>query len=291
MAARAQGVGGEDPTSPLSSAPSSRASLVVYEDDDDDPLAEWDPRAGSPRGGATVRLTALSGTQTGTHRHHTIGSRRGRWQWLRGKGASGDHERGDGDNIDEDDDYVLLDPRDLTVNDGGNGVSDDGGGDDDVHQPGVGSWRRWGVLLSVFLVFVTVHASRQMLAVLVPAGLTCVRNGEGNATAAGEDGCIDMNDAEIGVLLGPAFAIPFVVGGLPISWLADRHNRVALLAICAVGWSTALLGMAWADSFIALFLLRAALGVFEAGCNPCTYVMLSEHFPVTVRYRRCVEKS
>ena len=107
MTAREGGVRGEGPTSPLSSAPTSRASSVVYEDDDDDPLAAWDPHAGSPRGSATTGLTALSGT--GTHRRHTVGSRRGRWQWLRGKRASGDYGKGDGDNIDEDDDDVAGD--------------------------------------------------------------------------------------------------------------------------------------------------------------------------------------
>eukprot|EP00036_Acanthoecidae_sp_10tr_P013448 CAMPEP_0206286226 /NCGR_PEP_ID=MMETSP0106_2-20121207/494_1 /ASSEMBLY_ACC=CAM_ASM_000206 /TAXON_ID=81532 /ORGANISM="Acanthoeca-like sp., Strain 10tr" /LENGTH=496 /DNA_ID=CAMNT_0053716747 /DNA_START=490 /DNA_END=1977 /DNA_ORIENTATION=- len=146
--------------------------------------------------------------------------------------------------------------------------------------------RRWAVLAVVGLIFVANHADRQLLAVLIPAGIAC-QIGVNKSAASYNDSsdCIPLNDTEIGVLLGPAFAVPFVIGGLPISWLADRKPRVGILAVCLLGWTTAVALMTLAKSFYALLFLRALVGVFEAGCNPCTYVMLSDTFPGVDRHR------
>ena len=41
---------------------------------------------------------------------------------------------------------------------------------------------------------------------------------------------LGLTDTQIGLLLGPAFAIFYATMGLPLGWLADRKNRVKIVA-------------------------------------------------------------
>ncbi|GIS01857.1 MAG: hypothetical protein CM15mP103_04080 [Gammaproteobacteria bacterium] len=40
---------------------------------------------------------------------------------------------------------------------------------------------------------------------------------------------LGLTDTQIGLLLGPAFAIFYATMGLPLGWLADRKNRVKIV--------------------------------------------------------------
>ena len=78
---------------------------------------------------------------------------------------------------------------------------------------------------------------------------------------------LKLSDAQLGWLIGPAFASLYAFSGLIIARLAERFNRVAIISIALTVWSalTALCGIA--TSLSQLLLLRMAVGVGEAGCT------------------------
>ena len=43
---------------------------------------------------------------------------------------------------------------------------------------------------------------------------------------------LELTDFQIGILLGPAFVLFFVIMGLPFGWLADRKTRRVIITFC-----------------------------------------------------------
>ena len=92
-----------------------------------------------------------------------------------------------------------------------------------------------------------------------------------------------LSDFELGLLGGPAFALCNALAGLPVARLAERFNRIGVLAICTALWSvmTALCGVA--VSFPMLLLARFGVGIGEAGCLPPSQSVISDYFPASKR--------
>jgi MFS family permease len=90
---------------------------------------------------------------------------------------------------------------------------------------------------------------------------------------------LHLNDGQLGLLSGLAFAMFYATLGLPLARLADRASRVKLLSLCLIAWSvmTALSGMA--KSFSWLFMARMGVGIGEAGCVPTAHSMIGDLFP------------
>lgn len=90
---------------------------------------------------------------------------------------------------------------------------------------------------------------------------------------------MQLNDLQLGLLLGPAFALFYLTLGVPIGWLADRVSRRAIVAVAIAIWSvmTALCGLA--GSFWPLFLARVGVGIGEAALAPCAVSMIADAFP------------
>lgn len=88
-----------------------------------------------------------------------------------------------------------------------------------------------------------------------------------------------LSDLQLGLLTGPAFALLYAVLGLPIAYLADRWNRVSIIAIALAVWSgfTALFGLV--NSYLMLFLMRVGVGIGEAGCSPPAHSLISDYVP------------
>jgi MFS family permease len=89
---------------------------------------------------------------------------------------------------------------------------------------------------------------------------------------------LNLTDAQLGVLIGTAFATLYAFSGLPIARLAERFNRVIIISTALAVWSvlTALCGAA--ASFPQLLMLRMAVGVGEAGCTPPAHSLISDYF-------------
>ncbi len=88
-----------------------------------------------------------------------------------------------------------------------------------------------------------------------------------------------LSDTQIGLLLGPAFAIFYATMGLPLGWLADRWRRTWLVGIGVALWSAATVASGLARNFWHMFLARMSIGVGEATLSPCTMSIIADSFP------------
>ncbi len=90
---------------------------------------------------------------------------------------------------------------------------------------------------------------------------------------------LGLSDTQIGLMTGLAFAIFYTVLGIPIARLADRANRVSIIAVALVIWSgmTALCGVA--QNFAQMLAARIGVGVGEAGCSPPAHSLIADYFP------------
>lgn len=89
---------------------------------------------------------------------------------------------------------------------------------------------------------------------------------------------IGTTDAQIGFLYGTAFAVFYVVFGIPMGKLVDSWSRPKLLSIAMAGWSlfTSLIGLARTYPQIAL--ARIGVGVGEAAVTPASHSLISDYF-------------
>lgn len=90
---------------------------------------------------------------------------------------------------------------------------------------------------------------------------------------------LGLNDTQIGLMTGLAFAAFYTILGIPLARLADRANRVSIISAALVVWSgmTALCGMA--QNFGQMLAARIGVGVGEAGCSPPAHSLIADYFP------------
>jgi predicted MFS family arabinose efflux permease len=81
------------------------------------------------------------------------------------------------------------------------------------------------------------------------------------------------------LLSGFAFALIYVIAGIPIAYWADRGNRRNIIALAVTVWSgmTALSGLA--QNFGQLLMARVGVGLGEAGGSPPAHAMISDFYP------------
>ena len=90
---------------------------------------------------------------------------------------------------------------------------------------------------------------------------------------------LKLADWQLGMISGPAFAILYSFVGIPAARIADKANRITLLAIALTVWSgmTALCGMA--GNYLHLVLARLGVGAGEGACTPVSHSLVSDTFP------------
>ncbi len=96
---------------------------------------------------------------------------------------------------------------------------------------------------------------------------------------------LHLSDFQLGLLLGPAFAIFYVAVGLPFGWAADRLSRRGILAFGVTVWSLMTSAASLAFSFAPLFAARLGVGFGEAAVAPCAVSLISDRFDRTRRAR------
>lgn len=89
---------------------------------------------------------------------------------------------------------------------------------------------------------------------------------------------LELSSTQIGLLGGLYFALLYTLLGIPIARLAERFNRVNIIAVSLVVWSgfTALCGTA--ANFVTLAAFRFGVGIGEAGCSPPAHSLISDYF-------------
>lgn len=122
---------------------------------------------------------------------------------------------------------------------------------------------RWLVLFLLLLIYIFNYADRFLISGLV-------------STIKAEFG---LGDSFMGLLMGPAFVVLYVLGGIPIARLADRRSRGTIIAVGCLVWSlfTGLTGLAVGP--ISLALCRVGVGIGEAALLAPAYSLLSDYFP------------
>lgn len=90
---------------------------------------------------------------------------------------------------------------------------------------------------------------------------------------------LHLSDAEFGLLTGTAFGLFYATLGIPIARLADRTQRVGVLSLSLLVWSSFTMLCGFVKSYPQLFLARMGVGIGEAGGTPPSQSLICDYFP------------
>lgn len=96
---------------------------------------------------------------------------------------------------------------------------------------------------------------------------------------------LHLNDTQLGLLTGIAFALFYSLMGIPIARWADRGNRVLIISMTVALWSVAVALCGTAATFVELMIIRVGVAVGEAGAVPCGMSLMVDHFDRAERPR------
>jgi MFS family permease len=88
----------------------------------------------------------------------------------------------------------------------------------------------------------------------------------------------EIGDNLMGLLMGPAFVVLYVVAGVPIARLADRASRIRIIVAGCMIWSLATAATGFATGPVTLALSRVGVGIGEAAFVAPAYSLLSDYF-------------
>lgn len=94
---------------------------------------------------------------------------------------------------------------------------------------------------------------------------------------------LHLSDTQLGLLTGLSFALFYAIMGVPAAMLADRVNRVRLVAAACLVWSVFTGACAFATSFWQLALARFGVGTGEAGGTAPSLSILADYYPPASR--------
>lgn len=94
-----------------------------------------------------------------------------------------------------------------------------------------------------------------------------------------------LSDGQMGFISGFAFAVAYSVAGLAMGRLADRAPRRLMLSLVIAAWSLSTMITGLARGFTSLILARFGVAIFESGCSPTAYSLISDSFPTRLRAR------
>lgn len=123
--------------------------------------------------------------------------------------------------------------------------------------------RAWVALACLWFIYVLNFLDRQLLSIL----------------AKPIQDTLQITDSQLGLLGGLYFAAFYCFIAIPVGWLADRTNRVAVLAIACGVWSAATMACGMAKSYGAFAAARMTVGFGEAGGVPPSYAIITDYFP------------
>lgn len=90
---------------------------------------------------------------------------------------------------------------------------------------------------------------------------------------------LGINDTQISLLHGFAFALFYTVMGIPIGQMVDRHRRTWVIAAGIVTWSVMTAACGLARNFLQMFFARIGVGIGEASLSPGAYSLIVDYFP------------
>ena len=127
-------------------------------------------------------------------------------------------------------------------------------------RPVPGAWLALGML---WFVYVLNFLDRQLLAIL----------------AKPIQDTLGVTDSQLGLIGGFYFACFYCFIAIPVGWLADKTNRVAILSAACAIWSAATVACGLSANYTQLVIARMTVGFGEAGGVPPSYAIISDYFP------------
>lgn len=89
---------------------------------------------------------------------------------------------------------------------------------------------------------------------------------------------LNLNDTQLGLLLGFGFVLFYSGLGIPLGAMADAYNRRNLMVAGILVWSLATAGSGFAGGFIGLLIARTLVGAGEATLSPCALSTIGDRF-------------
>ncbi|CDG83391.1 major Facilitator Superfamily protein [Janthinobacterium agaricidamnosum NBRC 102515 = DSM 9628] len=129
--------------------------------------------------------------------------------------------------------------------------------------PAPGATRAWSVVAVLLVLAVLASVDRNAIALMVDP----IRASLG------------INDFQMGLLQGPAFAVFFLIGSLPMGWIVDRYSQQWAIYLGVSGWSLATIACGLAGSFYELLIARCLVGLGEAVLQPAGWSIVARLFP------------
>jgi predicted MFS family arabinose efflux permease len=87
-----------------------------------------------------------------------------------------------------------------------------------------------------------------------------------------------VEDWQMGLLGGIAFAALYTMLGIPLARISERVNRVFVITCSVAVCSLFTILCGFASSFIMLFIMRVCVGIGEAGCTPPAQSLIADYF-------------
>lgn len=88
-----------------------------------------------------------------------------------------------------------------------------------------------------------------------------------------------LSDFQVGMILGPAFAVSYAVAGVPLGWLADHYSRRMVILGGTILFAAATAASGLAGSFVAMLALRICVGIGESSLSPAALSLIAQKFP------------
>lgn len=123
--------------------------------------------------------------------------------------------------------------------------------------------KAWYLVFVLLVIYIISFVDRQILSLLVKP----IR------------AAMEISDSQTGLLMGFGFALFYTLFGIPLGILADRMNRMALIAVGLVLWSVMTAGCGFANTYYSLLFFRFGVGIGEAALSPAAYSMIADAFP------------
>jgi MFS family permease len=92
-----------------------------------------------------------------------------------------------------------------------------------------------------------------------------------------------VSDTAMGILTGGAFALLYVIAGIPMARIADHGSRRMLIAVSLSIWSAMTFTCGLATHYFQLLFARMGVAVGEAGSMPATYSLIPDLLPLNRR--------
>lgn len=90
---------------------------------------------------------------------------------------------------------------------------------------------------------------------------------------------LGIEDFQVSLLQGPAFAVFFLLGSLLMGWMVDKYANNWLIYIGVTVWSLATIASGFSTSFIVLLIARCFVGFGESVLQPVGWNIMTKLFP------------